>query len=331
MLKSFLGFFKKAIFGAEESKPEPAKETAPPAEKPQEQKPLPYFPDEISVLAVPAKHQKTPRQTPGKFRAKKTVSKKIAFKARPKPKKPVKKTVKIIHAKKEPKKKLPPKTSNPAAKKNRVRTQAKKTAPKIKTKTAKAFVKQAWPKPKDSHIRHEKVKALEQKVSELAREHDVSPGAVEQATQMETQEVIKQQSSLPNISETEEKVESAKKAGKGMEHHEILGLIEEIQKHRIITDFDRIYDEVTEKKRVSAAKLAQDLEIPKTRVEDCAKILEEDKLIEVDYPPVGDEFLQVTKYSEEVREKKEKQNSFILNAKKQAMKKNDAKKGGLNG
>lgn len=318
MIKSFLGFFKKAVFGAEESKPKPAKETAPPAEKPQDQKPLPYFPDELSVLAGQAKPQKTPRQTPAKFRAKKTVFAKAVAKAKTKPRPAMKKPAKIVAVKKASgKKKFLGKVKVSALKKVRPKPGTKKTAPQPKTKSEKPLIKQVWPKPRDSHIRHEKVKQLEQKVSELVAEHNVPSDAVEQATRMETHEVIMQQASIPNISETEEKIESAKKTGKGMEHHEILGLIEEIQKHRILTDFDRIYDEVTEKKRVSAAKLSSDLEIPKTRVEECAKILEEDKLVEVDYPPIGAEFLQVTGYREELKEEKEKQKK----AKKQAVKK----------
>ncbi|MEK7540201.1 MAG: hypothetical protein AAB558_03055, partial [Patescibacteria group bacterium] len=240
MKRSFLGFFKKAIFGSDEGKAEAQKETtAKLSDESLEEKPAPF-----TLLVREVDLEKTIKKQP-----KEKPPEKMAAKAKVRPKAAVKKTTKIVHRKKVFKKKFLAKAL--VVKKSNVGPDTKKKqAEKRKTKNAKPYIKQVWPKPKDSHIRHEKVKQLEKKISELAAKHNVSPDAVEQATHMETHEVIRQQASLPNISETEEKIESAKKTGKGMEHHEILGLIEEIQKHRIITDFDRIYDEVTEKKRV---------------------------------------------------------------------------------
>ncbi|MBI4044869.1 MAG: hypothetical protein HY392_04120, partial [Candidatus Diapherotrites archaeon] len=328
-------FFKKIIFGSEETRPEHPRENQARDETIAVQKPVLGAKPSDSINRESGKP--SPKQAAQEKPAKKTASREKVALAKPMQKTPAKKPVKpvprkkIIPAKKAPKKTRAEKTlsgKNPAPKKTRAIGKPGKTTAKAKAKAPKTFVKQVWPKPRDSHIRHEKVKQLEQKISQLAKENAVSPDAMEQAAQMQAHEVIKQQSSLPNISETEEKIESAKKTGKGMEHHEILGLIGEIQKHRILTDFDRIYDEVTEKKRVSAASLSKDLEIPKGRVEECAKILEEDHLVEIEYPPVGDEFLQVAGYAEELKEEKEKQK----NAKKLALKKINAKKGGaLNG
>lgn len=298
MKKSFLSFFKKMLFGSEEAKTEESvQDSAIPSKQLTGEKNESTF---SQTEFIP--NEKEPAKTPQKENFSKKISQKPSTKA--------KKTTKQKLLKKNSQKPLT-KQKFQLGKKSPV-----KTKKRWKKTISSAQVKQVWPKTKDSHIRHEKVKQLEQKVSQLAAEHNVSNKEVEQATQIQTHQVIQQQSTLPHISETEQKVESAKKTGKAIGRHEILGLIEEIQKHRILTDFDRIYGEVTEKKRVSAAQISKDLEIPKFRVEECAKILEEDKLLEVDYPPVGDEFLQLPGYSEELKAEKEKQKKAKIAVKK---------------
>ena len=84
--------------------------------------------------------------------------------------------------------------------------------------------------------------------------------------------------------------ESAKKV------EEIKGIATELKKHRIITDFDRVLTLVDDEGRISIGEAAKRLEISKKRVEECAEILEKDKLIEISYPPIGDAFVQVIDY-----------------------------------
>lgn len=76
----------------------------------------------------------------------------------------------------------------------------------------------------------------------------------------------------------------------------ILEIIDEIKKHRILTDFDRVYEMVLEQKKISSAEIAKKLGISKQRTEECAQILEEDKLVEIVFQTIGDEIIQVPEY-----------------------------------
>ena len=81
----------------------------------------------------------------------------------------------------------------------------------------------------------------------------------------------------------------------------------ELTKHRITTDFDRVMFYVQENKRAKSGAITKALLIEKKKVEECAKILEENGLIEIEYPLVGDIALQENGYREKMKKLKSKQ------------------------
>ncbi|MEK6941255.1 MAG: hypothetical protein AABW85_00135 [archaeon] len=78
----------------------------------------------------------------------------------------------------------------------------------------------------------------------------------------------------------------------------------EITKHRITTDFDRVMFYVQENTRAKSDEVAKALLIDKKKVEECAKILEENGLIEIEYPIMGDIALQENGYREKMKKLK---------------------------
>jgi len=80
------------------------------------------------------------------------------------------------------------------------------------------------------------------------------------------------------------------------EMKEIKKVAKELKKHEIITDFDRVMDYVKKNKRAKVIKIAKELKIYQKRVEDCAHILEENDLIEIEYPLIGDISLKLKGY-----------------------------------
>ena len=80
------------------------------------------------------------------------------------------------------------------------------------------------------------------------------------------------------------------------EMKEIKQVAKELKKHEIITDFDRVMDYVKKNKKVRVIKIAKDLKIYQKRVEDCARVLEENGLIEIEYPLIGDIALKLKGY-----------------------------------
>lgn len=68
---------------------------------------------------------------------------------------------------------------------------------------------------------------------------------------------------------------------------------------RIYTQIDEMVEMIEEKKVMSLDKIAKKLKLPLELVEDWAKILEEQKMIKLEYPPVGSPIVKVVKPLEE--------------------------------
>jgi hypothetical protein len=62
----------------------------------------------------------------------------------------------------------------------------------------------------------------------------------------------------------------------------------QIIKTKYMTDFDRFYNFIIERKKIPISKTAHHLKMPKKQVEEWAKILEERGLIKIYYPIIGD-------------------------------------------
>jgi len=78
---------------------------------------------------------------------------------------------------------------------------------------------------------------------------------------------------------------------------EVKAIVLEIQKQRIITDFDKLLEVVQRKGKVSASEALKELKISKDRLSDCLKVLEQNNLVRVDFPPIGSEIIYDINYA----------------------------------
>jgi hypothetical protein len=62
----------------------------------------------------------------------------------------------------------------------------------------------------------------------------------------------------------------------------------QIIKTKYMTDFDRFYNLIVERKKISISKIAKNLKMPKKQAEEWSRILEERGLIKIYYPLIGD-------------------------------------------
>ena len=172
-----------------------------------------------------------------------------------------------------------------------------------------------------------KLKSIEEKLELLMRKYNIPSEEIESKVEgMETAKLIDSFNKLISLLELEKKAEQElnkvyriqtvtgfKESAKKVE--EIKGIATELKKHRIITDFDRVLTLVDDEGRINTGNAAEQLAVPKKRIEECAEILEKDKLIELSYPPIGDAFMQIIDYKDRKKffEKKKKE---ISDAKK---------------
>ncbi len=76
-------------------------------------------------------------------------------------------------------------------------------------------------------------------------------------------------------------------------------LLKSGSKRKIYTQIDKMVEMIDKKKEMSLDMIAKKLNLPLELVEDWAKILEEQKMIKLEYPPVGSPIVKVVKPSEE--------------------------------
>jgi hypothetical protein len=68
---------------------------------------------------------------------------------------------------------------------------------------------------------------------------------------------------------------------------EIKEIVAELEKHKIITDFDKILELIQSKGKISSSDAVKELNISKQRLNECLEVLEESKLVKVEFPPIG--------------------------------------------
>jgi predicted transcriptional regulator len=84
-----------------------------------------------------------------------------------------------------------------------------------------------------------------------------------------------------------EVVETVEPAGKPS-REEIQAIAIELQKHRIITELDKIIELVKQRERVSMTELSKLLGMPRNAALERCELLEKNGLISIHYPPLGD-------------------------------------------
>lgn len=120
--------------------------------------------------------------------------------------------------------------------------------------------------------------------------------------EQKTQRLIQEQLELEREKKArrEEKVDFGKDFGSGTPERrkeEVKAVVEEIAKHRIVTDFDKLLDLVQSKGKVKYAQAAKDLKISDSKMKECLSVLEENQLVHVEYPPIGSPVIFDVNYS----------------------------------
>jgi len=158
-----------------------------------------------------------------------------------------------------------------------------------------------------SSINHDysKLAELRKILSQIVHHKSVKTAEVEKhIKKVEPRNVINSTTKPKSLKHLEKKVYSIHKKLKTAkisklppkEMKKIKHVAKELKKHEIITDFDMVMDYVKKYKKVRVKMTAKNLQIYQKRIEECAKILEENGLIEIDYPIIGDVILKLKGY-----------------------------------
>ncbi|MCR4368404.1 MAG: hypothetical protein NUV67_00690 [archaeon] len=161
-----------------------------------------------------------------------------------------------------------------------------------------------------------KLVEAEQKIGQVMQKYGVSEGEIEKRLQnTSTGDLVASINKLVGIIELEraahkksqeaEKIETAMRFTEPMKQvEEIKGIATEIKKHRILTDFDRIFTFIAANGRVKMGQISKELGIPRKRVEECCILLQKERQAEVNYPPIGDPFVQPVGFDEKLAQSK---------------------------
>ncbi|MFH1751619.1 MAG: hypothetical protein ABH821_01625 [archaeon] len=102
-------------------------------------------------------------------------------------------------------------------------------------------------------------------------------------------------------------------------------VVKEFKKHSIVTDFDKILNLVKENQSIKSKKLMALTNLTKKQLDNCLDILEENELVEVYYPPVGDVLVRIAGYKKKLKEEKKKLKQLKKEQKKQSKNKKTVK------
>ncbi len=172
-------------------------------------------------------------------------------------------------------------------------------------------------------INDKKLQELEGKVDALMEKYGIPEKEIEKKIwKISTSDVMESISRLANIIELEKKTRQSEKQAERISTaipvtesqaskplQEIVGIATEIQKHRLVTDFDKIVVFITEKGSAKFGEISKQLGIPREKVEECCKLLKDEGQIEVVYPAFGEQVAQTLDYRERMElEKLKKKN-----------------------
>ena len=165
-------------------------------------------------------------------------------------------------------------------------------------------------------LAEEKLREAERKVREAAQTYDVRPESLSEA---ERKNVLEELHTLPPGHELAEKAgkvaekveahtapltvsynpqpEGESTEDEGLDFRELANLkakkdevqavYKDIEKHKIITDFDKILNYLRAHKKAKIAEMALALGIDRNRIMESLKTLEDSQLVEIVYPPIG--------------------------------------------
>lgn len=166
-------------------------------------------------------------------------------------------------------------------------------------------------------IDEEKLKELESRVGHIAAQYNIPAKEIErEVSSLDTRTMLESFNRLVSLLELEHKAKIIPEKQKAASLREILqygiskdlekevkGIAVELQKHRIVTDFDKIFSAITEKGKASIGNISKNLGIEKKRVMECAEILESNGLVTINYPAIGDANIQLKDYVQKAKTK----------------------------
>jgi hypothetical protein len=197
----------------------------------------------------------------------------------------------------------------PAEKPEAVREERPKSKPPAEAGNAEAaLIRQVIEHKAKGKIDEKKLGKLETKIEGLASKHKISASEIEKGLKGEnTRTILASLNRLISLMELEHKADVAaagrpaapEVAGyrkKMPVEREIRGVAIEVGKHRIVTDFDKVFSLIKSQGRERLGTISKKLSIGRKRVLECAEILEGGGLVTITYPTIGDPYIQLKDY-----------------------------------
>ncbi|MCX8158400.1 MAG: hypothetical protein N3D73_01920 [Candidatus Diapherotrites archaeon] len=182
------------------------------------------------------------------------------------------------------------------------------TSENLENKYDKKLIDKILEEKAKGKIDENKLKELEQKLEFLVKQKNIPPNEIEkELNSLDTKSFVESFNKLVSLLEIEHKAKEIyskpsyreiEKYGPIHEKEKIKGIIVELQKHRIITDLDKIVSYLSEKKKASTGEISKVLNIDKKKVLDYAEILEDEGVVIINYLPIGDPLLIIKDRSE---------------------------------
>ncbi len=178
---------------------------------------------------------------------------------------------------------------------------------------------------KEAEKKHEALSSLESLWGKIISHKKVKKHEIQKhAEKVKPKHVIGKAQKFASLKELKKQAQEIHKTIKeqpaeplAKEHVEkIKEVAKEIIMHRITTDFDRVMFYVQEHGHAKIGTIAKDLSIDSKRIEECAKILEENKLLEIEYPLVGEIGLQEIDYRQKMKKRHAKKPKQKIEQKK---------------
>lgn len=166
-------------------------------------------------------------------------------------------------------------------------------------------------------INEKRLIQLENKIEELLRKYNIPKKEIaEDILGIDKDKIISDLDKLINLIELEhgtkklesqtikpEKIETAVPKEFEKRREEVKAIATEITRHRIITELDKILEIVKQKGKTTDLEIAKTLNASKKQVAEWVAVLEENKLVKLNYPPFGGLVVMDVNY---VRPKKER-------------------------
>lgn len=142
---------------------------------------------------------------------------------------------------------------------------------------------------KSAKFDERKLQAIEAEILTLLKKYQISDKELEyEISSMDAFKLLENFDELVDLVELEQQTKNILDEQKvESKIKKIKSIVTEIKKHKIMTDFDKVLNQVRDYSKVEAGNLSKLLKIKRKRIMEIAEILEKEDLIEIKYPPVG--------------------------------------------